>query len=227
MSAILPGAFTAPLAGVSLGLHGYWYLGRATGFAAYGVLFVSVVFGLAVSSRLFDGLFARSWFFELHRFLSLFLVIAAGFHAVSMLPDPYAGFQLDELLVPFRSHLDRIATGIGVLTLYGLLLVSLSFYLTRWIGQKSWRVLHYLTFLLFAGATVHGIWAGTDSRELAVRFFYLVVGVMVIFLVFYRILAVRSARGLLSPTNADLLTARRPAAAVPLGTSTHLPGRIS
>jgi len=39
-------------------VHAYWYMGRAAGFVAYGLLFGSVVLGLAVSSRVFDGLMA-------------------------------------------------------------------------------------------------------------------------------------------------------------------------
>jgi sulfoxide reductase heme-binding subunit YedZ len=181
-------------ADIDLGLHTYWYLGRAGGFVAFVLLLISLVLGVAISSRIFDGLLARAWFFELHKFVSLFLLGAVLFHALIMLPDPYAGYTVDELLVPFRSHIMPEATAFGILSLYGLALISLSFYLTKWIGQRAWRLLHYATFLTYGGGVVHALWAGTDSEVLGVRYFYLASAVALIFFVLYRILAARSQK---------------------------------
>lgn len=182
------------LAAVDLGSHTYWYLGRAGGFVAFALLLISMLMGVAISSRIFDGLLTRAWFFELHKFASLFLLGAVLFHALIMLPDPYAGYTVDELLLPFRSHIMPEATAIGILSLYGLTFVSFSFYATRWIGQPTWRKLHYLTFLAYAGGAIHALWAGSDSDLLGVRYFYLASGIGLIFFVFYRILAVRSQK---------------------------------
>jgi predicted ferric reductase len=185
-----------PAATIDLGLHTYWYLGRAGGFVAFVLLLLSLLLGVAISSRIFDGLLARAWFFELHKFVSLFLLAAVLFHALVMLPDPYANYTLDELLIPFRSHIMPEATSIGVVSLYGLALISLSFYLTKWIGQKTWRLLHYATFLTYLAGVAHAIWAGTDSDLLGVRYFYLATAIALIFFVLYRILAVRSQKKL-------------------------------
>lgn len=182
------------LAEIDFGLHAYWYLGRAGGFVAFALLLLSLVLGVAISSRIFDGLLARAWFFELHKFISLFLLGAVLFHALIMLPDPYANYRLDELLVPFRSHIMTGATSVGILSLYGLALISLSFYLTKWIGQKTWRLLHYTTFLAYVGGVAHAIWAGSDSHLLGVRYFFLASAVALVFFVLYRILAVRSPK---------------------------------
>jgi predicted ferric reductase len=182
------------LTAIDLGLHTYWYLGRAGGFVAFALLLLSLLLGIAISSRIFDGLLARPWFFELHKFVSLFLLAAVLFHALIMLPDPYANYTVDELLIPFRSHIMPEATSIGILSLYGLALISLSFYLTRWIGQKTWRLLHYATFLTYVGGVAHALWAGSDSDLLGVRYFYLASAIGLFFFVLYRILAVRSPK---------------------------------
>lgn len=181
-------------AAIDLGLHTYWYLGRAGGFVAFGLLLISMLLGIAISSRIFDGLLARAWFFELHKFVSLFLLGAVLFHALIMLPDPYAQYTVDELLVPFRAHIMPEATAIGILSLYGLALISLSFYLTRWIGQTAWRKLHYITFMAYGAGIVHALWVGSDSHLLGVRYFYLASGIGLTFFVFYRVLAVRSQK---------------------------------
>ncbi len=44
-----------------------------------------------------------------------------------------------------------------------MLLVYVSFALRKRIGQKNWRRLHWATYGIFAAATAHGLFAGTDS----------------------------------------------------------------
>jgi DMSO/TMAO reductase YedYZ heme-binding membrane subunit len=52
----------------------------------------------------------------------------------------------------------------GIAAFYGLVLVSTSFYLKRWIGQKAWRSIHFASLGVFVASLLHGIWAGTDTR---------------------------------------------------------------
>jgi predicted ferric reductase len=173
--------------------HMYWYLGRSSGFVAYWLLFTSVAMGLAVSSRVFDGVLGRPWVFEVHKFLSVFVLAMMVFHGLIMLPDPYAKFTVRELLVPFQSHYRNNAMAAGIITLYASAFITATFYMKGLIGQKWWRWIHYLTFALFIGAMGHGIWTGTDSELTAVQVSYLSSGVAVLFLTFFRILAARSA----------------------------------
>ncbi|MCB0161390.1 MAG: hypothetical protein KDD83_24815, partial [Caldilineaceae bacterium] len=50
-----------------------------------------------------------------------------------------------------------------------------------------WRAFHYLAYLAFVLALVHGLMAGSDSGLLAVRGMYLFTGVSVLFATYYRI----------------------------------------
>lgn len=174
-------------------VHTWWYMGRASGFVAFGLLLSSVLLGLGVSSRVFDGLLIRPWVYDMHQFLSVFVVLAMAFHALILLPDPYSHFTLIELLVPFASAYRPIAVGLGAIVLYGSVIVTLSFYAKRWIGQRGWRALHYASFALFGGALVHGITSGTDSHETWAQMVYLAGGLAVLFFTFFRILAARHA----------------------------------
>jgi predicted ferric reductase len=169
----------------------YWYLGRASGFVAFGLLFLSVVLGLAISSRIFDGLIARPWVFEMHQFLSIYVLLFMAFHALILLPDPYMQFSLWELLVPMASPYRPVAVGLGVIVLYGSIIVSLSYYIRDLIGQQGWRLLHYFTFALFLGALVHGVLAGTDSGQVPAQVLYMSTGLLVLFFTFFRILVSR------------------------------------
>ena len=173
-------------------VHRWWYLGRASGFVAYALLVGSMLLGIGISSRVFDGLLVRPWVFEMHQFLSYFLLIATAFHALILLPDPYAQFDPVELLVPFASPYRPLATALGTIALYGLVAVAFSHYAKRWLGQTGWRNLHYVSFPLFAGALIHGVTAGADSSSTPVQVSYLASGLAVVFFTFFRILAVRS-----------------------------------
>lgn len=182
--------------------HMYWYMGRSSGFIAYWLLFASVALGLAVSSRVFDGVLGRPWVFEVHKFLSLFVLLAMTFHGLIMLPDPYAKFTLRELLIPFQTQYKNTPMAIGIVTLYSSALISLSFYAKGLLSQQMWRTIHYATFVLFIGALAHGVWTGTDTEKGPVQFSYLASALMVLFLTFFRILAARSAKAKAAPAAA-------------------------
>ena len=62
-------------------------------------------------------------------------------------------------LVPYRP----LWSAFGVLAAELMLLVYASSALRRRIGIRAWRRLHWLTYAVFALATVHGLAAGTDG----------------------------------------------------------------
>jgi predicted ferric reductase len=110
---------------------------------AFWLLFASVAMGLGVSSRVFDGMLTRHWVFEVHKFLSIFVLLAMIFHGLIMLSDPYAKFTLSELLVPFTSPCKSNAVAISIITLHGSAAITATFYLKGIIGQSGWRMIHY------------------------------------------------------------------------------------
>ena len=57
------------------------------------------------------------------------------------------------------------------------------------LGQKPGGWIHYIGFLAFAGALVHGVTSGTDTNTLWMSVIYWVSGASVLFLTFYRVLA--------------------------------------
>ena len=69
------------------------------------------------------------------------------------------------LVVPFTSSYRPVATAIGVLTAELMILVYASFSVRKRIGPKNWRRLHWATYAIFAGATVHGLTSGTDTSR--------------------------------------------------------------
>ncbi len=170
-------------------MHTYWYLGRSAGLISYWMLCSTVLLGLAVRSRLFDGWLSRAWVFEFHRFLSVLVLLTILFHALIMLPDPYAGFTLREVLLPFQSHLRNTAMALGIVAFYGAVFLTATFWLRGLIGQRTWRLLHYLTFAVYVLSLAHALLNGTDSTSDVVRGGYYVSATLVMFFVFYRLIA--------------------------------------
>lgn len=153
--------------------HEFWYLSRAAGFTAYLLLFASVIAGIATSTRLAMRFHLGNLPFDIHRFLSLLAVAFTLFHVYVLLGDRYIGYSVWELSVPFQSPYRPIATAAGVAAMYAMLLIVGSFYARKIIGQRTWRMLHFGTFALYALATAHGIYAGTDSGTWWARDIYL------------------------------------------------------
>jgi predicted ferric reductase len=171
----------------------YWYLSRASGMVAYGLLWLSMALGLMITNRM-----ARLWpggpvAFDLHEYASWLGLGFALFHALILLGDHYINYSLVQLLMPFAStNYKPVEVALGQLGFYLLFIVTISFYVRKQIGQKIWRFIHYLSFGLYGLALLHGILAGTDTAASAVTWMYWLTGGSLLFLLVYRMLVVRS-----------------------------------
>jgi DMSO/TMAO reductase YedYZ heme-binding membrane subunit len=193
-----------------------WYTVRALGFLAYLVVAGSVLYGLLLSTKILDAIAHRPVSFALHKDLAVVGFVLAMVHATVLLADGSFPFTPRAILVPFASPYAAVWVGIGQLTFYGLAVVTASFYVRRQIGQRAWRLLHYLTFLVFIGAIGHGVMSGSDSGAPWAFWLYLVPGAAAVFLLVYRIVISISTR-LSGPAS------ERPVAESPLITRAPIP----
>jgi DMSO/TMAO reductase YedYZ heme-binding membrane subunit len=164
-----------------------WFFERLFAFLAYGAVTASVVYGLLLSTRLLDVIAHRPITFALHQDLAAFGVLFATLHGMLLALDSTVPFTLAEIAVPGLAPHAPVWVGVGQVSFYLMVAVVGSFYVRRRIGQRAWRSLHYLTFLVFAGATVHGLLAGTDSRAPWAWWMYVGATMVVTFLLTYRI----------------------------------------
>ena len=168
----------------------YWYLSRASAFAAYGLMWLSMVFGLLITNKL-----ARLWpggptAFDLHQYVSLLGIGFIIFHVLIVLGDRYINYSIGELLVPFGSlNYKPIWVAFGQISLYLWLLVSFTFYVRKLITQRGFKIVHYLSFALFVFATLHGLWSGTDATSAYATAYYWLCGGSTIFMIVYRVMS--------------------------------------
>lgn len=140
----------------------FWLLARASGLTAYVLLTSSVIAGLTVKSKPLGRRIKAAAATDVHRFLALLALGAVALHGLVLTLDQTVRMPLAGLLVPGLSPYRPLAVGVGVLAAELMVVIYASFSLRRRIGVRNWRRLHYLTFGVFAAATVHGLAAGTD-----------------------------------------------------------------
>jgi sulfoxide reductase heme-binding subunit YedZ len=141
----------------------FWLLARATGLTAYALLTTSVLAGLVVKSRPLGRAIKAASATQVHRTLALLSLAAVSLHGLTLVLDRTVDIGVGALVVPGLAPYRPLWTATGVLAGELALLIYASFTLRRLIGVKNWRRLHYLTYLAFAGATAHGLMAGSDS----------------------------------------------------------------
>ncbi|MFN8630897.1 MAG: hypothetical protein U0838_11435 [Chloroflexota bacterium] len=192
LGATLPGAISGVLAADATALP--WLFERLFAWMAYIAMALSVVFGLLLSTKILDQIAHRPVSFTLHQDLAAAALGMAGLHGVLLGLDASMPFSLAQMLVPGTAPWQPFAVGVGQVAFYLTLIVTASFYARRLIGQRVWRVLHVTTFFAFAGATVHGIAAGTDSAAPWAQWIYLAATTVAVFLLAYRIVLSGGAR---------------------------------
>ncbi len=166
-----------------------WYITRSAGIVAYLVLWLSVAWGLAVSSRILDALLHRSFTYEFHQFLSLLAIGFIALHIIVLYFDRYLPYSLSQILVPFLSPYRPVWVGVGVIALYLTLLVTVTFYMRSRIGMKAFRSIHVLSLVAYLATAVHGLMSGTDSSLPAVAFMYISTFLATVFLFSYWLIA--------------------------------------
>lgn len=165
----------------------WWYVARSGGIVAWAMLAASVMWGLALSTKVLRGRPRPNWILDLHRFLGGAALVFTGIHVLSLVLDSYVHFGLTEVLVPFTGTWHPVAVAWGVIGLYLLLAVEVTSLLRKRISKRVWRSTHYLSFPLFLLTTVHALSAGTDRAAVLLRTAIVVAVAIVALLLFVRL----------------------------------------
>jgi len=176
----------------------WWYVARSSGLVAWGLLSLSVVLGLLMSTKLLGRRPGNAWLLAVHRGLGGLAVIFTGLHLTGILADSYVHFGLADILVPLSSRWKPVAVAWGIVGLYLLAAVEITSLLRPRLPRRFWHRIHQASFALFLTATLHGFTAGTDGHEMAA--------------IFAGIVAVSVVSGLAYVRFADVQEAPRPPA---------------
>lgn len=154
-----------------------WHLVRSSGVVAYVLLLASTVWGLFISSQ-----FVKDWSpgpvsLTLHSTISWLALLLGLGHGLLLMFDDYFTYTLGDILIPFTGPYRPEVVGLGTLAFWIIVAVSLSFPLRKRMGNRSWKYLHYTSYVAFLMVSLHGLFAGTDGGRLGFR---LLIGVGIV-----------------------------------------------
>ena len=180
-----------------------WFVSRSSGIIAWGLVTLSVCWGLFVSTKAVAKASSPAWLLDFHRYVGGLSVLFTAVHLGGLVGDNYVYFGWAELFVPMASDWQPGAVAFGIVAFYLLITIELTSLAMKRMPRRLWRWVHRSSFILYFVATYHAIAAGTDSGNLWFRMAALASANIVAFLTVVLILAARKAA----------LTSRRPAVA--------------
>ncbi len=179
-----------------------WFVTRASGLVAAVLLFSLVLSGIGMltghSFRILEPLTA--W--ASHRAMGIALAVAVAIHIVTLLFDKFTSFSLADVLIPFSSDYRPVeVAGIsigsawvtfGILALYALAVIIVTSLVFIDRAPHTWRLLHFLTYLVLVLVFFHALMIGTDLSSGILRIAWIAMGVVIIGAIAVRIRRARS-----------------------------------
>ena len=147
----------------AIGGKAFWFLTRASGLVAIVLLSATIVLGVVASVGWTTARWPRFLSQDVHRNLSLLCLAFVGVHVVTTVADGYVPIGFLDTVLPFRSPYRPLYLGLGALCLDLLLAVLVTSALRHRIGYGSWRFVHWLAYLCWPIALIHGLGSGTDT----------------------------------------------------------------
>ena len=166
-------------------VQAWWFITRASGLTGYFLLWLSMAWGLALATRMLHPVLENTYTYDFHEFLSLLGLGFIFLHVIVLLFDKFLPFNIFQILIPFIASYRPLWVGLGVIGMYLFLLVTLTFYFRQRIGSETFRAIHVLSLLGYLGATLHGLFAGTDSGLPVTRLLYGGSFIVILFLTVY------------------------------------------
>jgi sulfoxide reductase heme-binding subunit YedZ len=149
-------AFTSPY---------LWYTTRATGFVALILFTLVVALGTFVANRIGGTYVGRFELNELHRSVTMVALVFLVVHILTTIVDSYVPTGWLSAVIPFTSNYEPVHVALGAVAFDLILAVWVSSLLKARIANRSWRFIHWFSWLALASAITHSFLTGTDSRS--------------------------------------------------------------
>jgi predicted ferric reductase len=140
-----------------------WYLTRATGLVALVLLTASMALGLLSSVRYQRPALPRFVTAGLHQNSSLLALAFTGIHVVTTLADSYAPVRVQDVVIPFISAYRPLWLGLGAIAFDLMLALTVTSLARTRLSYRSWRLVHWGSYLAWPVAVLHGLGTGSDT----------------------------------------------------------------
>lgn len=149
----------------SSGPSAYWYLTRSTGAVALVLLSVTVVLGVIDVRRFSTLRWPRFVLDYLHRNVALLAMVFLLLHILTSVLDSFAPVSLTAAVIPFISPYRPFWLGLGAIAFDLLVAVTITSLVRRRLGHAAWRATHWLSYLSWPVALLHGFGSGSDVKS--------------------------------------------------------------
>jgi sulfoxide reductase heme-binding subunit YedZ len=178
----------------------WWFLSRASGIVAWGLLCAAIVWGILLSTRLMRQVDRPAWLLDLHKWLAALSIAGVVIHLAALVADSYVEFGWRELAVPMASTWQPGPVAWGVIATYFLIMIQVTSLLLRRLPRRFWHLIHLTSYAMFTMTSIHAFTAGTDASNDLFLIFGAMIITLVIALTVVRVLyAMRSAKPERSP----------------------------
>lgn len=140
-----------------------WYSTRGAGVVSL-ILFTAVAcFGILAAIGWSRPGWPRFMSQAVHRSLALSSLVFLAVHIATAVVDPFTALGWTAAAIPFSSDYRTLWLGLGSVALYLVATLIVTSLLRDRIGQRTWRAIHWLAYLFWPLALVHGFGTGTDA----------------------------------------------------------------
>lgn len=146
-----------------------WYVSRSSGWVAFILLAVTVVWGILGITKIIERRGLPRWMLDLHRYVALLTVVFTAVHLAALVADNYIYIGWKELFVPYELEWRPGAVTLGIVAFYMIVAVQLSSWLRSRLPRRVWRGVHMLSYPALWMVAMHGLRAGTDATTWPVR----------------------------------------------------------
>jgi len=175
-----------------------WYVVRASGFLAAGLLFALMISGIGQVTGLTYKYIEPLKAWAIHKAMAISLCVAVLIHILFILLDTYVHFSLVQILVPFQSSyttgakianisIGSLGISLGILAMYGTFIIVASSLGIINKYKKTWKWLHYLSYAVFVMVFVHALYTGYDLTHGVLRAGWILAMLIVIVAVISRL----------------------------------------
>ena len=140
-----------------------WFATRGAGVVSLLLFTAVVLLGILAVMRWQSPAWPRFLSVGLHRNLALLSVVFLAIHIVTAIVDPFTSLGLVAAAIPFASSYRPFGVGLGVIAVDIFLALVATSLLRDWIGQRTWRAVHWLAYASWPLALVHGVESGSDA----------------------------------------------------------------
>jgi sulfoxide reductase heme-binding subunit YedZ len=142
-----------------------WYLNRATGLVLLVLFSLALLLGQLATARTASGRVPRFVTLELHRNVTLVALGLLVLHVATAVIDDFVDISVLDVVLPGRSPYRPLWLALGALSVDVLIVIALTTLVRHRIPYRAWRLTHYLAYLCWPLAVVHGLGTGTDTRK--------------------------------------------------------------